>query len=186
MTKHRPDPDRDAVLYLKSVTRKIHLKKGTIIKLADHRLAYFCIVLKGVVGGYEWNNGTDPNLREIIRQMDYFTGTIHPFTQRNRLIEYRTLTPVILARMHMDNARHGQLQYPDLTELFHVMKQHKINQLRQQVIIFQEFNHAKRYQLYTNLLPDWQNALPDHIQREFLQISKAHYHRLKNISLNKR
>ena len=181
--KYRPQVDPLALQFLREVCQVMAYKKQHIIKLPDQSLPYFYIVLDGVVCGFETNGGRDPSLREIILALDYFSGTLHPFSRSNRQIEYRTLTPVILLQMTIAQAVHSQQHYPDLAELFQVMKQRKINQLRHQVAIFQEKTLYRRYCLYRQFLPDWAILLPHHTQYQFLQISKAHYKRLKAIWL---
>lgn len=181
--KYQPQVDPHALQYLSQVCKVVTYKKQSIIKLPEQSLSYFYIVLDGAIGGYETNGGTDPVLRELILTLDYFNGNLLPFSRNNRQTEYRALTSVILIRMSIDQAIHGKQYYPDLDELFEVMKQHKISQLRHQVAIFQEKTLYRRYCLYRQHLPNWAILLPDHIQYQFLQISKTHYKRLKAIWL---
>lgn len=178
--KYRVSIAPDALHYFQHLSRKASFKKHAIIKYPDRPLPYFFIVLEGVVGGYAYQAvDEDPILREISLPMDYFTGTAHPFTSRNRQIEYRALTPVTLMQLPLNYAIHGQHHYPDVAELFHVMKQRKINQLRHQLVLYQTPDHYQRYSLFRQLLPELALTLRQDIQYQFLRISKSHFHRIK-------
>lgn len=192
--KYRPQADRQALLYLREMAHVQTMEKDSILKYPHQSLSYFCIVLEGVVGGFEASprmaDGTaarpegheqtgDPQLRELILPMDYFSGPGHLFTQRNRAIEYRTLVHTSLLLIPLSHAREGQQQYPDLSELFQVMKQRKINLLRQQVALYQEKDHYRRYCLYRQLLPQWAYVLPHGVQQQFLQMGRASYFAVK-------
>lgn len=193
--KYRPRVDPSALLYLKGICAIEDHQRGTILKLPDQPLPYLCIVLDGVVGGFESQaiigSVTDEDtgmlkLRELILPMDYFSGPAHLFTLRNRSIEYQALSHVSVLRIPLAHARDGQQRYPDLAELFQVMKQRKINQLRKQVAIYQERDHYRRYCLYRQLLPDWTYTLSRDIQCQFLRMSKTHFHRVKAAYLRRR
>lgn len=178
--KYRVPVAPDALHYFEHVSRKVSLKKDTVIKYPDRPLLYFFVVLEGVVGGYAYHAvDEEPILREISLPLDYFTGTVHPFTSRNRQIEYRALTPVTLVQLPLTYAIHGQHHYPDVAELFHVMKQRKINQLRYQLVLYQTSDHYQRYLLFRQLLPELALTLRQDIQYQYLRISKSHFHRIK-------
>lgn len=178
--KYRVSIAPDALHYFDQVSRKVSLKKHAILKYPDRPLPYFFIVLEGVVGGYAAHEADeDPILREISLPMDYFTGTVHPFTSRNRQIEYRALTPVTLVQLPLTYAIHGQHHYPDVAELFHVMKQRKINQLRYQLALYQTPDHYQRYRLFRQLLPELALSLRQDIQYQYLRISKSNFHLIK-------
>lgn len=177
--KYRPQVDPQALQFLREASQVVIYNKQHTIKLPDQSLSYFFIVLHGVIGGFEMNGNTIPTMRELILSMDYFTGTAHLFSKTNRHIEYRALTPVILLRMNSKQAIFGQHHYPDLAELFQIMKQRKINLLRHQVTVYQEKDAYRRYCLYRKLLPDWNIELAHHIQCQFLQMSKTNYKRVK-------
>jgi CRP-like cAMP-binding protein len=179
LEKYRPQADPGVLRYLEEACVVLKYSRGAVIKTPNDPLPYFCIVLEGLVGGYESNNGSDPLLRELILPMDYFSGTAHPFSQRNRMMEYRTLTPAAFARFPIHHIRRGQQLYPDMAELFHIMKQRKIDQLRKQIAIYQQKDLASRYALYATLMPDWTHLLPRDVQCQFLQMSKTHFHRAK-------
>lgn len=192
--KRIPQVDPSALCFLEDVASLRYERKNTIIKLTHQHLPNFHIVLDGLVGGFDFydedifngqqsNNSKHKNsvpiLRDLICPMDYFTGSLHTFTKRNRAIEYRSLTPVALLRMSIEQAVHGQKYYPDLSELFQIMKQRKINLLRHQVTVYQEKDYYRRYCLYRKLLPEWNIELSHQIQHQFLQMSIAQYNRVK-------
>ncbi|HZH55019.1 MAG TPA: hypothetical protein VFD72_05160, partial [Sphingobacteriaceae bacterium] len=162
--KYRPQADPAALEFLESDSIIVSYHKDEIIKLPDQHFPYFCVVLEGVVGGYSLNWQGQPLLRELILPLDYFTGTIHLFSNRNLLTEYRALMPVQLLQIPIARAVHGQQHYPDIAELFHVMKQRKLNIQRYQVLIYQQTNAYNRYVLYRTYFPDWAHQLPHRIQ----------------------
>ena len=179
--KYRPQADPEALEFLDSDSIIVSFRKEEIIKLPDQHLPYFCVVLEGVVGGYSLNGQSRPLplLRELILPLDYFTGTPHPFSKRNLLTEYRALMPVQLLQIPLGRAVHGQQHYPDIAELFHVMKQRKLNLQRYKVLIYQESDPYYRYRLYRRLLPSWDQFLTNQIQQEFLHLSRSSYFRAK-------
>lgn len=177
--KYRPQADPAALEFLESDSIMLSYPKGEIIKLPDQHFPYFCVALEGVVGGYSLNGQPLPLLRELILPLDYFTGTWHPFTTKNHHTEYRALMDVDLLQIPLQHAAHGQQHYPDIAELFHVMKQHKLTILRYQVIIYQETDPYHRYRLYRRLFPSWDQILSNQIQQEFLHLSRSSYFRAK-------
>lgn len=183
--KHRPQVDSDALLYLREAGRIQPYKKAVSIKLPHQHLPYMFILLDGIVAGFEASPDGNLTMRELILPMDYFTGTVHYFSQRNRRMEYRTLSPITLIQVSVSHARKGQQLHPDLAELFQILKQRKITHLHHQVAVFQEKDHYRRYCLYRKLLPDWAYLLPHGVQYQFLQMGRASYYASKQKYLGK-
>lgn len=177
--KYRPEVDPAALSFLREVCQVVSYRKEEVIKLPHETHPYFFIVLHGQVGGFDRHEDNVPLLRELILTLDYFSGPAHPFTKTQRQIEYRALSSAILLRMTTDQAAHGQQHYPDIAELFHVMKQRKITQLRQQLLVYQQKDAYSRYVLYRTYFPDWAHKLSHRIQYQFLHISLAQYKRVK-------
>lgn len=157
---------------------------GSLIKLPDDHFPYYCVVLGGLVGGYQTDHACNPVLRDLILPMDFFTGTDHPFTQRTKTIEYRALAKTVVMRLPIGTASEGQSLHPEIAELFHVMKQRKINQLRKLVAIYQETDYYARYCVYRQVLPLYARDLPHRVQEQLLRMSHASYQRVKARYLN--
>lgn len=153
--------------------------KGDVIKLPDTPFPYFCVVLRGLVGGYQPSRDGRIALRDLVLPLDFFTGTEHLFTRRDQGVEHRALLATQLLRIPIEKARAGQLEQPTIAELFHVMKQRKINQLRKLVAIYQETDYYARYCVYRQVLPRYARELPHTVQRELLRMSHASYQRVK-------
>lgn len=177
--KNCPAFGQDSVAYLEAHGRHLYYDKHRIIKHPNENLPYAYFVLEGIVGGYATGRHGILRMRELILPLDSFTGTLHPFTRRNRPIEYQALTPVHTLRLPIEAAKTGQTLHPDLGELFQIIKQRKINQLRQLLQVYQEYDHYHRYCEYVHLFPDWVHHLPHHVQYQLLQMSHASYQRVK-------
>lgn len=149
------------------------------IKLPGEHFPYYCVVLGGIVGGYQTNHGGHPVLRDLVLPLDFFTGTEHPFTRRMKNIEYQALAGTTVMALPIAAASQGQLLHPQLAELFHVMKQRKIDQLRKLVAIYQETDYYARYCVYRELLPHYALELPHRVQEQLLRMSHAGYQRVK-------
>lgn len=149
------------------------------IKLPHDPFPYYCVVLAGLVGGYQADHAGRPVLRDLVLPMDFFTGTEHPFTQRTKTIEYRALAKTAFMRLPIKRASEGQSRHREIAELFHVMKQRKIDQLRKLVAIYQEADYYARYCVYRQALPAYAQALPHRVQEQLLRMSHASYQRVK-------
>lgn len=157
----------------------LHYRREQTIKLPDEAYPYFCVVLDGLVGGYQTSHAGHPVLRDLVLTLDFFTGTEHPFTRRMRKIEYLALASTSIMRIPIAYVAEGQRLHPEIAELFHVMKQRKIDQLRKLVAVYQETDHYARYCVYREVLPSYALSLPHRVQEQLLRMSHASYQRAK-------
>lgn len=176
-----PHHDVDALNFVIQKGTIKHFKKNDLIKLADEPLPYLFVVLEGYVGGYQLNDQQDLVLVELVLPKDYFNGTKHPFSKSATRTEYRALTSVIIFQLHHLHAQEGQKRFPDISEVFHIQKQRKINFLNIHVFLLQEQNLSKRYHRFRKVLPMLALELPQYIQCQLLQTSSAHLRRIKKL-----
>ncbi|WP_257667203.1 hypothetical protein [Parapedobacter tibetensis] len=153
--------------------------KGQVIKLPDDSFPYFCVVLEGLVGGYQQDRARDPTLRELMLPPDFFTGTEHLFTTRGRHMEYCALEKTVVMRLSLADAKAGQQRHAEIAELFHVLKQKKIDLLRKLVAVYQETAYYDRYCVYIGLFKTWASLLPNKVQQQLLRMSETTYYRVK-------
>src|SRR5690606_1695616 len=125
---------------------------------------HLCIVLAGLVGGYQYNRSGKRSLRELVLPMDFFTGTEHTFSNRRRAVEFIALRETTLLQITVADAREAQALFQEVSGLCHVLKQRKILQLRKLVELYQEDDYYERYALFRELLPQLAATLTNGIQ----------------------
>jgi len=169
------------------VTDHVHIhhhRKSEIVKLPDEDFRYWGLVLSGLIAGYVANRHGEPQLRELLLPLDFFTGSEHPFTTRPYPIEYRVIDTTDLLLLPIAIAREGQQRYREVAELFHVLKQKKINFLRHLLAVYQEDRYYDRYCEYRRLFPHLTHVAPQHAQYQLLRMSETSYYRVKKQYLN--
>jgi len=178
-TRHRRHCDRAGQTFIRSRAVVRRYGKQQVIKLEDERFPFFCVVLSGLVAGYRKNSGGKPLLCELMQQMDYFTGTEHPFTPRLRQAEYTALEKTELLLLPVAEAREAQLRYPAFADLVHVMKQRKINFLELLIALANEPSCHARYGVYMERYGRQAARLPDAPQWQLLRMGRTSYYRVK-------
>lgn len=180
--------DEQAQAYLAAHNRIRHHARDALIKAVDEQLPYLCIVLSGLVGGYQTNRQRQRVLRELALPMDFFTGTRHTFSSNRRAMEFVALKQTKVLLIPIAEAREGQGRYVEISELFHILKQRKILRLRKLVELYQETDRYTRYELLWELLPELAGSplLTNTTCAELLQMSLSHLKRIKKKYLLKK
>lgn len=153
--------------------------KNTVVKLPDQEFSFWGMVLDGQLGAYVIDASGDPVLVELFLPLDFFTGTEHLFTQRNRKIEYRALEKSTVLLLSNKGAREGQQRYREVAELFHVLKQKRIQFLRNLLLVYMEKDYYARYCTYRRLFRDVIPFLAHNVQWQLLRMGESSYYRVK-------
>lgn len=176
---HCPTLGDAARLFVAGHQRVVYYRRGDVIKVPGVPFLYLCIVLDGTVGGYQYNRSGRRSMRELAIPMDFFTGTEHTFSSRDRPMEFIALRATTLLQLTIADAREAQALFYEVSELFHVLKQRKILRLRKQVELYQEDNYYDRYALFRESLPEIAATVTNGIQAELLHMSRGHLKKLK-------
>src|SRR3546814_631148 len=177
---HRPLGEA-AIQYLYSHKQLRDYPRGRLIKLDNEEFPFLCIVMEGLVGGYQKDRRGRRVLRELALPMDFFTGTQHTFSSRQRPMEFAALKATRLMLISVQAARAGQHRFTEISELFHVLKQRKILRLRKLVEIYQETDAYDRYFLFWDLLPEIAGSpmVTNATSAELLRMSLGHQTKIK-------
>lgn len=185
-TKHYPTIDEDCLSFIRNRSTVKQYDKKQVIKLENERFPFFCIVLVGLVAGYRKNRSGKQVLCELMQQLDYFTGTQHPFTPRLREAEYIAAEKTTLLLIPIAEAREAQRRFRAFAELVHVMKQRKINFLELLIALDGEVQCYARYCVYMDRFGDVAVWLPPQIQWHILRMGKTSFYRVKGRHLRKK
>jgi len=172
------DISADARNYITNHAR-IRQYKPKVFSYADDPMPYWCFVLEGLAAGIHYTADRQRNIRWLATPYHYFTGTEHPFTKRQTDVAIEFLDSSVLFLLRNEHAVIAQQRYPAVSELFHILKQHRINQLRKQVLLLQEQNNYERYRILVEELPEIVQHSNNIVQREVLQVSKGTFYRIK-------
>ncbi|SEN21018.1 Cyclic nucleotide-binding domain-containing protein [bacterium A37T11] len=154
-------------------------RKGEVIKFPTDLFPYFCIVLEGLVGAYALSRSGRESMRELSLPLDFFTGTEHTFSRRQRPIEFRALEKTKLLLFKLDHAQEAQKLFQEVAELFQILKQRKILRLRRLIEVYQEEKAFDRYVEFATQLKELVLRVPIHFQAELLHISDGHFRKLR-------
>lgn len=170
-----------AIRYLYHHKQLRNYPRGQLIKLDKEEFPFLCIVMEGLVGGYQNDRNGRRVMRELALPMDFFTGTQHTFSSRKRPLEFIALKATRLLLISIPLARDGQWRFAEISELFHVLKQRKILRLRKLVEIYQETDAYGRYFLFWDLLPEIAGSplVTNATSAELLRISLGHLTKVK-------
>jgi hypothetical protein len=175
---HCPALSPEAMHYLLDSSELLYLDKHRHLKLPMDPAPYYYVVLKGLVVGYERMPTGKLELLEVLLPYRSLPGTKHLFSDRHRPIELIAARASIVLRIPLRKLRAGQGLYVDISLLTHVWKQHRMDDLAKQVILFHQKEMKHRYRLFVRLFPHWVEELPKHIQMEFLSMSKTNFYRI--------
>lgn len=117
----------DARSFLKEHALIFNAKKGEYYKHSLVSSPYWCLVLKGLVAGFVDNPSGTQNIIWASVPNEYFTGSRHPFTAKNKKVAIQFLNDSEIIQIPNHIIQFAQKKYPSLSELFHALKQKKID-----------------------------------------------------------
>lgn len=164
---HLSEPSKT---YLKENGKLNFYQKGSYYKIAGIPMPAWCFIIDGVVAKEVLEADTTIRIERISGQNDYFTGCNHPYSDTATAIAIKFLQPTILFEISNTNFKHAQEQYPELSAIFHVLKQHKVNRLQDIVHILNLPPSHRVHELFLKM-PHIMPLLTIKERRSFLNIS---------------
>lgn len=178
--EHYMSIPHDARLFLERHGQIRQYKKNTIFSSPDEPKYYWCFTLEGLVAGLHYaKDGKTNSFRWLSTPYSYFTGTEHAFTRRAGNIYTEFLMDTTFVQLPGTLAIIGQQQYPAISELFHILKQHQVYHLRNYVLLLQEKKYDERYRMLIEEMPEIIQHSTNKIQQRFLQVGNGTFYRIK-------
>lgn len=156
--------------YLKDYGKLKFYKKGAYYKMANIPISTWCFIIDGVVAKEVLEADTTIRIERISGKNEYFTGSNHPYSDTPTAIDIKFLQPTILYEISNHDFQHALLHYPELSTIFHILKQHKVNRLQDIVHILKLPPMHRMHQLYLTM-PHILPLLTIKERRSFLNIS---------------
>ncbi|GEM63380.1 hypothetical protein SF1_13620 [Sphingobacterium faecium NBRC 15299] len=150
---------------------KLHFyKKGSYYKIAGIPMSTWCFIIDGVVAKEVLEADTFIRIERINGKNEYFTGSNHPYSDRATSVAIKFLQPTILYEISNSHFKHALKQYPELSTIFHILKQHKVNRL-QDIVHILKLPPLHRVHELSLKMPHIMPLLTIKERRSFLNIS---------------
>jgi len=156
--------------YLKERGKLSFYKKGNYYKIAGIPMSTWCFIIDGVVAKEVLEADTTVRIERISGKNEYFTGTNHPYSDTATAVAIKFLQPTILYEISNTDFKHALVQHPELSVIFHILKQHKVNRLQDIVHILNLPPAHRVHELYLKM-PHIMPLLTIKERRSFLNIS---------------
>jgi len=144
-----------------------------VFSYPDDPKPYWCFVLDGLAANVYDTVNRYGIIRYLITPNAHFTGTEHPFTKKGGDIYIELLKPTTIFMLRNNFALEAQQRFPAVSELFHILKQHQINNLRRHLLVFQQGRIIDKYRYMAEQLPEVITHTNNRLQARFLQISES-------------
>lgn len=175
---HYMDIPPDAREYIFDHAR-INRYRPKVFSYPDDPKPYWCFVLDGLAANVYDTVNRHGIIRYLITPNAHFTGTEHPFTKKGGDIYIELLKPTTLFMLRNNFALEAQQRFTAVSELFHILKQHQINNLRKHLQVFQQRRIVDKYRYMAEQLPDVIKHTNNRQQARFLQISESSLYEAK-------
>jgi signal-transduction protein with cAMP-binding, CBS, and nucleotidyltransferase domain len=155
----------------------IYPRKGEYYKHSLVSNPYWCFVLKGLVAGFVDNPSGTQNIIWASVPNEYFTGSRHPFTTKNKKVAIQFLTDSEIIQIPNHIIQFAQKKYPSFSELFHALKQKKIDDHEIMLEILRLDTKNEQYAAFRNKQKMLFQQLTVKQICQFLNIKRSTYYR---------
>lgn len=152
-----------------------HGNKNEYFVLQDQHAPHWGYVLEGLIAGHSFDADGNRTIHYVVQEGDYFTGNKHLHSDESckQNIEFFKNSEVLV--IPIDKMRYAQKQFPEINELIHRFKQHKILQKDRLINILKQKDLKLRYFKFMDDMGNLAGQLTVEQRRDFIQISEAHY-----------
>ncbi len=184
-THLRQVPDA-AIAYMTAHASVASYRRGTYLMLADGRWPYWNFVLEGLVAAYHYDEAGHVQVPWLVTAMDYFTGTIHAFTDKREELYIQCLQDTVVVQLPIMRIREGQQHFWAISELMNILKQRKMRREAEWRGILLHMGGEARFFAFFNAFPQLAPQLRRQDVCALLQISASTYKRAKRRYYGKR
>lgn len=147
------------------------------------RRPYWCLMLDGLACGYIMDSNGQRYIQYFVAEMQGFAGVKHLYTPQKaghyvQFLENSTILAIPASVM-----KAAKEQYPEISELLHILKQQSINRLDDHIAILQQPDAFNRYVHFIQKFPQIARRTTTEQQCDFINISRRSLHRAKKRSL---
>ncbi|SEK53801.1 Crp/Fnr family transcriptional regulator [Parapedobacter koreensis] len=152
---------------------------GNDFVLAGEARPFWCFVLSGLVAGLERLGNHRYSYNWLALPGDYFTGTIHLFTQRPPSSNIQFLRDTQLLLIPAPAMRFAQQHFSGISEILHVLKQRRI--LHQEaLLLLLLLDTNRRYTTFRKGMHHLYALLSEKEQIAYLRMSRSQFFAAKS------
>lgn len=152
----------------------------------DQHISTFCIVLDGLLGGHSFDIDANRTIHYVVQEGDYFTGNKHLHSDESCKQNIEFFRDSEILEIPIDKMRYAQEKFPEINELIHRFKQHKILQKDKLITILKQKDLKLRYFKFMDDMEELAIQLTVEQKRDFIQISEAHYKKVHRAYLRRK
>lgn len=145
-------------------------KRNDYYKHPDEKSNHWCFLLKGTLIYEAIDEAGRVKIINVTLENEYFSGTLHPFTERSLPFALRFISASKFYQIHNTRFREAMEQFPQFNGIINVLKQREINKLALFTEIFRS-PLIKRLALFENHFPKMARRLTVAQQLQFLDFS---------------
>lgn len=164
--------------FLKAYGQIQQFKAGDYFLRGGETKWYWCCVLSGMAAAVDQSARLGTIYRFVVQPCGYFTGTRHPFSQRDAGLFIQFLRPTTLYLLPLDSFRYAQEHLQPFGNFVQVLKQRRMLQQEAMIDLLGEPKSGRYAALY-KLLPEHYAALTDTERRRLIRVERSVYFRAK-------
>lgn len=152
-----------------------HGNKNEYYVLQDQHVSHWGYVLEGLLAGHSFDANGNRTIHYVVQEGDYFTSNKHLHSDESckQNIEFFKNSEVLV--IPIDKMRYAQDQFPEINELTHRFKQHKILQKDLLIRILGEPDLQHRYFTLMIEMEDIASQLTAEQIMDLIQIGRTTY-----------
>ncbi len=152
----------------------------------DERMPYWCVVLEGLACGYTLDTEGRRRIHWFASEMQGFAGVRHLYTPK-RAGHYIQFTEVsTILRIPALRMREAKEQFPEVSELLHVVKQQYSDRQDKLVQLLQQPTAYGRFAAFMATFPELAVRTTPDQQMDFINLSRPTFYRAQKRYLTKK
>lgn len=126
---------------------------GEYFMQAGERMPYWCLVLAGLACGYTIDEEGGHHIHWFALPYQGFIGVQHLYTQRRENVYIQFLRPTTIIQLYALRMREAKEQFPEVSELIHVLKQRFIGRQYRLIQVLQIMDGTERIIMFKQAFP---------------------------------
>lgn len=175
-----------AIAFIQTYAREVAYPPGTQLTYAGDYWPYWNFVNEGAVMALRYGEDGTTEVPWLVTAGNYFTGTVHAFTERHDDVFIQTLANTRVVQLPNHRLQQAQQQYHSFSELINILKQRRLECDGILDEVFRQTNGTARVTVFFDSYPRLAPQMPAQQACAILKISESTYKRGKRRYYGKR